>query len=71
MNIEVGASRPFAWRVTRAAGGAPNTARRRVGCVALGLLLTGAAATARAHDIAVYTYHSDTRGRGGSRTKRC
>ena len=37
-----------------------GTLARRVGCVALGLLLTGAAWTAQAQNAAVYTYHNDT-----------
>ena len=60
MNTEVDAGRPFAGRVTRDAGGAAKTAKRWLGCVALGLLLAGAAATARAQNAAVTTYHSDT-----------
>ena len=63
MNTEVGASRPPAGRVTRA----PKM--WRVGCVALGLLLTGAAATARAQNAAVYTYHNDTLRTGWQRNE--
>ncbi len=45
--------------MTRVAGAA-KTATRRVGCIALGLLLTGAAATAQAQNAAVHTYHNNT-----------
>ncbi len=55
MNTEVGVTRaPKMWRV---------------GCVALGLLLTGAAATARAQNAAVYTYHNDTLRTGWQRNE--
>ena len=60
MNTEVDAGRPFTGRVTRAAGGAPKTAKRWLGGVALGLLLAGAAGTAQAQNAAVTTYHNDT-----------
>ncbi len=56
MDKLVGASRPFAGR-TRAADAA-KTAKQRIGCVVLGVLLTGAAAAAQA--AAVHTYHNDT-----------
>ena len=60
MTTELGAGRPFARQITRAGGGAAKTTKWRVGCVALGLLLTGAAATAQAQNAGVTTYHNDT-----------
>ncbi len=60
MNVETNASRPSLGRATCAASGATKTAKQRLGCVALGLLLTGLAATAQAQNAGVYTYHYDT-----------